>query len=689
MQLVARERASTEAPPPAVRYLTAGVVAHNEEATIGKAIRSILAQELPPEYRLDVVWVVASGCTDGTIGEVELQAATDPRVRLIVETERRGKASALREFFGRARGELLLLLNSDAVAEPGAVRELLQAAEKLEPPFAIMGRPEPETRNPGLVTSMLQLQWALHHELHWEMMERGWGNNLSDELLLLSREGAPEIPAGIINDGGFFGVWLAQHRGKVAYAPKARVRIEIPTTLPEHLAQRRRIRFGTQQIHRLLATEPTTFPKFALRHPSTAVTSLRNAARSVPRGYPLLALLWFTEVCSLLLSLRDRLPRRPDHVRWERIRRTAPSWNALPRMARHSIHGESGTHHRSRAVLRIAAQFRTGVPLDEFVSLMPEEGPRTALEAREWLEKRPELGRVHADRVYPPNALPPSDPSGEARAQRFLEEAHALVRGPIGIPRSLLRCVAVTGSAAYGSVRPEDDLDFLLVARSGALWVALTLIWARLRLWRPSRRGRPEVCLNFALDERVAHREFAAPHDLLFAREALTARVLLGQAYYASLLRDAPWMGERLPRLYAARRSVQTPADDSGPAPLPVRILNALLFPLLTGYIQATTLYRNARLRTRGAGASEFRARTGFGRFTVQSIRFLELAQSYHEEEFPTVTEPGSEPIAQMSPARESHPIPVAGRARASGAEGMFVSGGISTLVETPLEHEA
>ena len=121
--------------------LVGGIVAYNEEKTIVASVRSLLDQELPSHVHWAQIWIVASGCTDRTGEFVRAIAESDPRVRLIEQAERQGKADALNAIFARADGDLLVLLNGDSIAQPGAIRALVEAARDLGPPFAVMGRP--------------------------------------------------------------------------------------------------------------------------------------------------------------------------------------------------------------------------------------------------------------------------------------------------------------------------------------------------------------------------------------------------------------------------------------------------------------------------------------------------------------------------------------------------------------------
>ncbi len=80
---------------------TVGVFAHNEAANIGRFLQCLLEQELDTVAIQEII-VVASGCTDGTEGIVRQWAEKDGRIRLLVEAERDGKASAINRFLHHA-----------------------------------------------------------------------------------------------------------------------------------------------------------------------------------------------------------------------------------------------------------------------------------------------------------------------------------------------------------------------------------------------------------------------------------------------------------------------------------------------------------------------------------------------------------------------------------------------------------
>ncbi len=647
---------------PSRRLLAGGVVAHNEEGNIERALGSLLEQALPGGVEWSRVWVVASGCTDRTVEVAQKVARSDDRVRVLVEPERTGKAHALGEIFRHASGDSVVLLNGDARAQPGAVAELLRVGRGAMPPYAVMGRPVVPPLDPGRWTPTLELMWELHHRFHRQLQQEGGGAHLSDELLLVSLAPPPPLPEGTINDGSYFGVWLAEHGGSRSYAEEARVTIAVPHRWRDHLHQRRRILFGNAKVTADLGRPPSTLVGYALRHPATALRLMFGSAGSFPRGGRALAALVIAELSAHLLALWDRLPPRRDHVRWRRMQVASRATRHSPaplekRQAEAPIlAGPSSSRYDRRVstLVEVAAEFGTGVPLADMLTLLPTGGPGTTAELRAWIGDRPDIARVEGDRAFVPRAVPGPSAERKARAAAYRGSAARLFSGPLRPVLPWVRCVAVTGSVAYGEPSPGDDLDLFVACRSGSLYAFLAFAYLAVRLERLRHRegDEPTPCFNYVVDERRAARDYGRDRGLLFAREALSAAPLVGEEYYRSLLGGAGWMRSRLPGLYDLRGPLPRGPPRAAPVATPVRVANALLFPVLATYLQLVGLYRNERMHRGGEDAKRFRTVTRPDGLAFVSHRFEALRRRYDEDGAPAAT--GGDPI----PSPSHRPLP-------------------------------
>jgi glycosyltransferase involved in cell wall biosynthesis len=104
-----------------------GIMAHNEEANIGRTIRAVLEQQ-SSSVRIAEVIVVASGCTDRTVPTVAEIALQEPRVRLCIQEKREGKASTINLFLKQATSPVVVVIGADFLPETLAL-------QYLRPPF--------------------------------------------------------------------------------------------------------------------------------------------------------------------------------------------------------------------------------------------------------------------------------------------------------------------------------------------------------------------------------------------------------------------------------------------------------------------------------------------------------------------------------------------------------------------------
>jgi GT2 family glycosyltransferase len=102
---------------------TAIVLNYNGRGFVSEAVRSLLDQDAPGVE----VLVVDNASTDGSAEEIE--AAFGDCVRLIRSPRNLGFGGGNNLGIRQARGRHIVLLNNDAVATPGFVRELVEAAE--------------------------------------------------------------------------------------------------------------------------------------------------------------------------------------------------------------------------------------------------------------------------------------------------------------------------------------------------------------------------------------------------------------------------------------------------------------------------------------------------------------------------------------------------------------------------------
>jgi poly-beta-1,6-N-acetyl-D-glucosamine synthase len=227
-----------------------GVCAFNEKHNIRRLLERLSVEKLPADC---IVLVVCSGCTDGTVDVVREFQACDKRVQLIVEETRSGKANALNKIFNEAKNsaDALVLVNADALPEPGSISSLISALESSDA-GVVFARPVP-FESSGLSYHIVKVIWRLHHLISLKSNPK-----LSGELCAIRTVCLQPIPDEIATDEPYIEHTIRQQGYRIGYLPEAVVRIRCPTNLSDLLKQRKRIWIGHMQLKQATGFDVST-----------------------------------------------------------------------------------------------------------------------------------------------------------------------------------------------------------------------------------------------------------------------------------------------------------------------------------------------------------------------------------------------------------------------------------------------
>jgi cellulose synthase/poly-beta-1,6-N-acetylglucosamine synthase-like glycosyltransferase len=118
-----RRRVWSAPPGEHLPTVTVLIAAYNEAEHIERTVRNKLEQDYPAE-RIDVI-VISDESDDGTDDIVSAIAMLEPRVRLIRQTPRAGKTSALNLALPEARGEIIVFSDANSLYAPDTIKNLV------------------------------------------------------------------------------------------------------------------------------------------------------------------------------------------------------------------------------------------------------------------------------------------------------------------------------------------------------------------------------------------------------------------------------------------------------------------------------------------------------------------------------------------------------------------------------------
>jgi len=281
-----------------------GVLVHNEEPNIERCLRAILDEDGGPA-RVESVLVVASGCTDQTELIVRRIAAQDARVRVVVEPERSGKASALNQLLIQTSEPFVVVLGGDVVFTPGSLARLLEPLQ--DPSVGMTGaRPVPTNARAGLVGHAVNILWDVHHEV--SQFRPKLGEAVAFRRVLQEIDRATLVDEALIEH-------LVLGQGlRLEYVPTAIVRNHGPETVREFISQRKRVYVGH------LALSSATGYRVSSMNIRAAATAGWRLWRRGHSGRYLLATVAL-EAAARIAAHLDRLTRRDrqDGI-WQPIR---------------------------------------------------------------------------------------------------------------------------------------------------------------------------------------------------------------------------------------------------------------------------------------------------------------------------------------------------------------------------------
>ena len=334
-----------------------------------------------------------------------------------------------------------------------------------------------------------------------------------------------------------------------------------------------------------------------------------------------------------------------SHLRSARGERAIPLDSGNPIPASNSLHPPAGDDVSSspesevcakvRALVSIAASHGSSISSAELLLLLPRGTFAGPASLESFITHNPGL---RAELVVFQGEI--AFKGGENVAQEHVEQLR-LTERRVALAQSLssrlvsmcpwIRLIAISGSTAYGRTKALDDVDFFIVTRRNRLWITLVVAMLVSKSLRARNRDAPVFCLNRVLDEDECADAFRSTQDPLFAREALSLRILGGGEYYWHLLRSGSWMERPFPELFRQAIGGTEPPDRSTShrGSRLWGVLNCTAFAGLVPYLVIAGLWRNHRLRRVANPEAQFRTVIRRGFFAYESRKYDLLRETY------------------------------------------------------------
>lgn len=282
-------------------FLSIGIMAHNEEKNIGFLIDEFLKQSAGIELTLNIT-VIGDGCTDKTEDVVRGYENKNNSVKLLIQKERKGKASAINLFLSQKNGDLLIISSADIILAENTLKRLLHAFSD----FAIGmvgGRPIPKF-SIGMTGLFNRLLWDLHHEVALFQPKLG-------ELIAI-RNIIDRIPEETAADEAAIEALIMQKGFKIKYLPNVIIYNYCPKSLISFIKKRTRIFIGHLYVKNKMNYKVSTYNIVPL------VTAVIKKIKKEKEKSIFIIMLICLEIYARTIALYEYYVRNKLYFIWEK-----------------------------------------------------------------------------------------------------------------------------------------------------------------------------------------------------------------------------------------------------------------------------------------------------------------------------------------------------------------------------------
>jgi len=286
-----------------------GIMAYNEAKNLPVLMRALERQKLK-DVVIDEILIISSGSTDNTNEVAQKAMKKNPKVQLLTESKRSGKATAINIFLESARNEILVLESADTLPDRNTIERLVVPFRQKQ--IGITGsHPVPVNPKNTIIGYAVNALWDLHHEISLHHPKIGE--------TIAFRKSFKKIPVLSAVDEVNIEALLRGHGYKAVYVPDAIVRNKGPETFKEFTMQRRRIYAGHLATIREYSYTVSTISghKIFLLMLQKSLKHAVKDVKHIPSGLFFTCTTIFLEAYSRGLGYIDFKFRHTDYSIWE------------------------------------------------------------------------------------------------------------------------------------------------------------------------------------------------------------------------------------------------------------------------------------------------------------------------------------------------------------------------------------
>ncbi len=234
----------------------------------------------------------------------------DPRVVVLLEKKREGKASALNMIIKHASGDILVLASADIKIARNTIPRLVEGLMENREWGAVDSSVELVNGDRLLMDRISNILWDTHNATLDELDGQDRLGQVAGDLVALRRDLVEQLPS-VINDDAYLALRVQEKGFRVKRVQDALVWIAGPRTPTDYVYQRSRVLQGHLQLIRRFGKMPTTFEFQFLSKPRRNLKLLiRTVARLGPSHLLPLIIAGLLELISFQVAVMSSLTKK-------------------------------------------------------------------------------------------------------------------------------------------------------------------------------------------------------------------------------------------------------------------------------------------------------------------------------------------------------------------------------------------